>query len=296
MTLIAKKDIEFIINPIAGTRSKLILEDLIHQHLDLNIFNCSISYTKARGHAQELASLAVQKGVDYVVAVGGDGTVNEVARALIHEKSTLGIVPVGSGNGLARHLGIPLSPTLAIEKLNKQKQILIDAGMANSRPFFCTAGIGFDAHIGRKFAMSTTRGFNTYVRTVLQEFLQYKSHTYSIQVDQDPAINIEAFSITFANAAQFGNNAYISPEADISDGKLDLCLIKKYPKRVGLHLGMRLFNKTIHKSRYMTIRKIESAVVNCTDADCFHLDGEFLLLDGELKLEIIPQCLNILVP
>lgn len=296
MTLIAKKDIEFIINPIAGTRSKLILEDLILQHLDLNIFNCSISYTKARGHAQELASLAVQKGVDYVVAVGGDGTVNEVARALIHEKSTLGIVPVGSGNGLARHLGIPLSPTLAIEKLNKQKQILIDAGMANGRPFFCTAGIGFDAHIGRKFAMSTTRGFNTYVRTVLQEFLQYKSHTYSIRVDQDPAINIEAFSITFANAAQFGNNAYISPEADISDGKLDLCLIKKYPKRVGLHLGMRLFNKTIHKSRYMTIRKIESAVVNCSDADCFHLDGEFLLLDGELKLEIIPQCLNILVP
>lgn len=291
-----KKDIEFIINPIAGTRSKLLLEDLIQQHLDLKNLNYSISYTKERGHAQELASEAVIQGVDFIVAVGGDGTVNEVARALINEKSVLGIIPVGSGNGLARHLGIPLSPSLAIETLNKQNQKLIDAGMANNRPFFCTAGIGFDAHIGRKFASSTKRGFNTYVRTVLQEFLQYKSHTYSIQVDQEPAVDSEAFSITFANAAQFGNNAYISPEADISDGKLDLCLIKKYPKRVGLHLGMRLFNKTIHKSRFMSIRKIESAVINCSDADCFHLDGEFLMLDGKLELEIIPQCLNVICP
>lgn len=291
-----KKDIEFVINPIAGTKSKLNFKDLIQQHLNLKELNFNISYTKERGHAHELASQAVMRGVDYIVAVGGDGTVNEVARALIHKKSALGIIPVGSGNGLARHLGIPLSPTLAIESLNNQNQVLIDAGMANNRAFFCTAGIGFDAHIGRKFSMSTKRGFNTYVKTVLQEFLQYKSHTYNIQVDQEPVINIEAFSITFANASQFGNDAYISPEADISDGKLDLCLIKKYPKRVGLHLGLRLFNKTIHQSRFMTIRKIESAVVNCPDADCFHLDGEFLTLEGELKLKIIPQCLNILTP
>lgn len=291
-----KKNIEFIINPIAGTKSKLVSKNLIQRHLELKELNFNISYTKERGHAHELASQAVKHDVDYIVAVGGDGTVNEVAKALIHEKSALGIIPVGSGNGLARHLGIPISPTLAIENLNRQNKFLIDAGMANNRAFFCTAGIGFDAHIGRKFSMSTKRGFNTYVKTVLQEFLYYKSHTYNIQVDQEPAMNVEAFSITFANAAQFGNNAYISPEADISDGKLDLCLIKKYPKRVGLHLGLRLFNKTIHQSRFMTIRKIKSAVVNCPDADCFHLDGEFLTLDGELKLEIIPQCLNILTP
>src|SRR5690606_24739593 len=113
--------------------------------------------------------------------------------------------------------------------------------------------------------------------------------------DEEPVVK-EAFSITLANAAQFGNNAYISPEADIADGKLDLCMIEKYPKRVGLHLGLRLFNKTIHKSRFMTIKQIDKAVIKCLQADCYHLDGEFLPLEGDLKIEVIPRCLNVLSP
>lgn len=290
------KEVEFIINPIAGTRSGLNFENIIKEHLDSENLSFSVSYTQERGHAYDLATQAVNLGKDYVIAVGGDGTVNEVARALIYENSALGIIPVGSGNGLARHLGIPLNPVLAIEVINQQNKYLIDAGKANGRAFFCTAGIGFDAHIGRMFSMSTKRGFNTYVKTVLQEFLQYRSHTYYVKVDEEEEFSKEAFSITFANAAQFGNNAYISPEADISDGKLDLCLIKKYPKRVALHLGMRLFNKSIHKSRFVTIKKVDSVIIKCPDADCFHLDGEFLNLQGDLEVQVIPRCLNILTP
>lgn len=292
----SKKTVEFIINPIAGTRSKLIFKDLIKQYLDTEQLSYSISYTRERGHAFELAIEAVKEGKEYVVAIGGDGTVNETASALIHKSTALGIIPVGSGNGLARHLRIPLNPVDAIKSINSAQTIVIDAGMANEKPFFCTAGIGFDAHIGRMFSLATKRGFNTYIKTVLQEFLYYTSHTYEVLVESDKAMTKEAFSITFANASQFGNNAYISPEADISDGKLDLCIIEKYPKRVGLHLGLRLFNKSIHKSRFMTIKKIDHAVIKCPQADCYHLDGEFLTLKGDLKVEVIPRCLNILIP
>ena len=291
-----KKQIEFIINPIAGTRSKLIFKDLIGKYLDSNQFAYHISYTQARGHAFELASEAVKAGKDYVVAVGGDGTVNETASALMSQSIPLGIIPVGSGNGLARHLGIPLNPVEAIKALNKVQKKLIDAGIANGKPFFCTAGIGFDAHIGRMFAQATKRGFNTYVKTVLQEFLTYSPQTYQVLINDEAPLTKEAFSITLANAAQFGNNAYISPEADIADGKLDLCMIEKYPKRVGLHLGLRLFNKTIHKSRFMTIKQIDKAVIKCLQADCYHLDGEFLPLEGSLKIEVAPGSLNVLTP
>lgn len=292
----SQKTVEFIINPIAGTRSKDIFHFLIDQNLDLQKLTYNISYTKERGHAFELASQAVAQGIDYVVAVGGDGTVNETARALIYEETVLGIIPFGSGNGLARHLNIPLKPPQALRLLNQQRVRTIDAGRANGKPFFCTAGIGFDAHVGKLFSLATKRGFNTYVKTVLKEFLQYSPNHYQVNVDGKEAIKEEAFSISFANAGQFGNNAYISPEADISDGKLDLCLIRKYPKRVGLHLGLRLFNKTMHKSRFMNIYKVEKAVVKCPEADCYHLDGEFLTLEGNLEVEVIPSCLNILVP
>lgn len=291
-----KIKIEFIINPIAGTRSKVVFKDLISKYLDSDKYTYQISYTRAGGHAFELASEAVKEGKDYVVAVGGDGTVNETASALIHQSSALGIIPVGSGNGLARHLGIPLNPVEAIKALNNVQKKLIDAGTANGKPFFCTAGIGFDAHIGRMFSLATKRGFNTYIKTVLREFLTYNSQTYQVSINNEETITKEAFSITFANAAQFGNNAYISPEADIADGKLDLCIIEKYPKRVGLHLGLRLFNKTIHKSRFMTIKQIDKAVIKCPNAECYHLDGEFLPLKGDLNIEVVPGSLNVLTP
>ena len=292
----SKKEVAFIINPIAGTKSKEAFEQLIRINLDGKKFSSFISYTREQGHAYELASHAVKKGTDYIVAVGGDGTVNETARALLYEENALGIIPFGSGNGLARHLGIPLNPSLAIQTINSEHSRLIDGGKANGKPFFCTAGIGFDAHVGRLFALSSKRGFSTYVKTVLKEFLNYKTLHYKVSFDNAGVLEKKAFSVTFANAGQFGNNAYISPLADISDGKLDLCFIEKYPKRVGWHLGLRLFNKSMHKSRFASIYKIDEAVVDCPDAQCFHLDGESLSLNGPLTVSVMPSCLRILTP
>lgn len=292
-----KKEIEFIINPIAGTKNKGVIKDLIKTHLDSTIFSYSVSLTREPGHAYELASQAVSKGKEYVVAIGGDGTINETAKALIYEESALGIIPFGSGNGLARHLGISLKPVLAIQALNRQQVKTIDAGKANGNPFFCTAGIGFDAHVGKIFSLSSKRGFNTYIKTVLQEFIHYKTLHYKVTVDDEAPFEKEAFSITFANAGQFGNNAFIAPEADISDGKLNLCLIEKYPKTAGIHLGLRLFNKSIHKSHFVKTFQIEKAAVSCPEASCFHLDGEsFPLSEGELEVTVVPKCLNVLVP
>lgn len=292
-----KKEIEFIINPIAGTKSKGIFKDLIKKNLDLSLYSYTISFTEERGHAYELASQAVSMGKRYVVAVGGDGTVNETAKALIYEEAALGIIPFGSGNGLARHLGISLEPVLAIRALNHQNIKTIDAGKANGNPFFCTAGIGFDAHVGKIFSSASKRGFNTYMKTVLKEFITYKTHRYTVVLEGKVSFEKEAFSITFANAGQFGNNAFIAPEADIADGKLDLCLIKKHPKTAGIHLGIQLFNKTIHKSRFLKTYKIEQAEVSCPEANCFHLDGESFPLAGEgLSIAVVPKCLNILVP
>lgn len=292
-----KKEIEFIINPIAGTKSKSVFKDLIKKHLDLDLFSHTISFTQESGHAYELASQAVNKGKEYVVAVGGDGTINETAKALIYEEAALGIIPYGSGNGLARHLGISLKPVLAIQALNHQNIQTIDAGKANGNPFFCTAGIGFDAHVGKIFSLASKRGFNTYIKTVLQEFITYRPQQYKISIAGKASFTKEAFSITFANAGQFGNNAYIAPQADITDGKLDLCVIEKYPKTAGISIGLRLFNKTIHKSHFVKTYQIEQAKVSCPEANCFHLDGESFPLHGEgLDIAIVPKCLNVLIP
>lgn len=297
-TILSRKTaVEFIINPIAGTKSKGIFKDLIKQHLDLDVFSYEISYTKERGHAYELATQAVSKGKEYIIAVGGDGTVNEIAKALIYESAALGIIPFGSGNGLARHLGISLKPISAIRAINHQVVKTIDAGTVNGYPFFCTAGVGFDAHVGRIFSKATKRGFSTYVKTVLKEFIRYNADQYKISIDGNTAIEQEAFSITFANASQYGNNAYICPGADIADGKLNLTIIEKHPKLAGMRLGLQLFDKSIDTSPFVNSYPMEEAVVSCPTASCFHLDGESLPLKGEgLAVSVIPKCLNVLVP
>lgn len=297
-TVLSRKiEVEFIINPIAGTKSKGIFKELIKQHLDLDVFSYDISYTRESGHAYELATQAIGKGKEYIIAVGGDGTINEVGKALIYESAALGIIPFGSGNGLARHLGISLKPISAIRAINHQVIKTIDAGSVNGYPFFCTAGVGFDAHVGRIFSMATKRGFSTYIKTVLKEFIRYKTDQYKISIDGKTTIEKEAFSITFANAAQYGNNAYIAPDADISDGKLNLTIIDKLPKLAGMRMGLQLFDKSINTSPFVNSYQMQEAVVSCPTANCFHLDGESLPLKGEgLAVSIIPKCLNVLVP
>lgn len=286
--------IAFIINPISGNRSKKNIQDLINQRLDKNTFAPEIFLTERRNHATEIAKSLLEKGIHRIVAVGGDGTINEVAKSLRHTEGILGIIPSGSGNGLARHLGVPLDPAKAIELINENYSIKMDIGFMNDVPFFCTSGVGFDAYIGKMFAQKSKRGFQTYVKTTLKEFIHYKAHDYKITYGSE-VINTRAFLITIGNTSQYGNNAMICPYADVQDGLLDVSLIVPFSKIFAFDLGRRLFNGTIDQSRYtQTFQTSELKIVR-KEAGPVHIDGEPYEMGEDLVFRISPSSLNVMV-
>lgn len=290
-----KKHLVFIMNPISGTRKKERVPALVEELLDSSSYTHTFALTERPLHATELARAAAEAGAAAVIAVGGDGTVNEVASGVLHSNTAMGIIPFGSGNGLARHLGVPINTIAAIKLLNKLHTIVIDGALANGRPFFCTAGLGFDAHIGKLFAGGRQRGFANYVRLTLQEFASFSPQHYTVEVD-GRQLERECFVVTLANAGQYGNNAYIAPEANIQDGLIDVCLIRPFPALMALPLGLRLFHGSIHQSPYVEILRGSHIKITCTRGDCMHLDGEFLQMDSVLEVKVIPQCLKVIVP
>lgn len=290
-----KKKIVFILNPISGTRKKALVPELLRQLLDHNLYSYEIAETARPFHAHELAKGAAEGGADIVVAVGGDGTVNEVASGLLYSNTALGILPFGSGNGLALHLGIPVDTAEAIQLLNTPKHITIDAAEANGKAFFCTAGLGFDARIGQVFASTHTRGFGSYIRMTLSEYLDFTPHQYTIKVNGQE-LKGSYFVVTMANAGQYGNGAYIAPQANIQDGQMDLCLLRPFPRLEVMRLGWQLFNKSIHENEYMQIIRTEMAEIDCPQAECMHLDGEFAPIKGKLQVRMLPGSLQVIVP
>ena len=209
-----RKKIWFVVNPISGTSDKKDIVQMIPRYMDESVFECSVHYTERRGHAAEYARQAVEEGVDVCVAVGGDGTVNEVARSLVHTPTALGIIPCGSGNGLARHLYIPMSARGALRVLANCHIEALDYGCINGTPFFCTCGMGFDAFVSSKFAQSRKRGFVSYIENTLREGLKYNPDTYDIEIEGETQ-HYKAFLIACANASQYGNNVYIAPKASM---------------------------------------------------------------------------------
>ena len=288
-----KEDIFFIVNPIAGAKNKAPIPYNINKHINRSVFNPEIIFTDFSGHATQLTKELLARSAKYVVAVGGDGTINEIATAMMNTEATLGIIPAGSGNGLARHLNIPMDIVKAIEVINSRKEITIDCGNVNGRYFFCTAGVGFDAHIGKLFAESERRGFGSYIYTTIKEFSGYQPLKYTITTN-GYSEEIEAFSITFANAAQYGNNAYISPEADISDGLLDICILKPFPRHRAIEIGYRLFTKSLHKSRYLKIIRAKKFTISREEEGALHVDGEPILMGAEINVNAIPKSLRVL--
>ncbi|MCK6649852.1 MAG: YegS/Rv2252/BmrU family lipid kinase, partial [Bacteroidia bacterium] len=216
-----KKKICFIVNPVSGIGRQKVIEKLIDQLLDRTLFEYEIQYTKAAKHATELAKDAALRNFDIVVAVGGDGSVNETAKGLIGTKTAMAIIPAGSGNGLARHLKIPIDIKKAMEVINMGVISTVDSIRFNDETFVNVAGIGFDAHIGWEFAKFGKRGFSSYLKVIMREFPKYKARKYELEID-GKTIYPEAFLISFANGSQWGNNAYIAPTADISDGIMDI--------------------------------------------------------------------------
>lgn len=291
----SKKRVLFIVNPRSGTRSKTGIHQLIEQNVPAALFDYQVEFTKAQAHATELAAQAVKDDIEFVMAVGGDGTMNEVARSLVHTSATLGIIPMGSGNGLARDLNIPMAVMSAIRLLVEGKRICIDSCTMNNFPFFCTAGAGFDAYIGQCFATQKKRGFQTYVQTTLWEYINYKPQLYKLTM---PGKTIEkrAFLVTFANAAQYGNNAYIAPRANTQDGLLDVCLLRPFPSMQAINMGVKLFNRTLDNSPYLHIWQTREAVLERQAPAPVHIDGEPHMMDEVLTVKIIPQSLHVLVP
>lgn len=282
------RTILFIINPKSGTDKKLYVRQIIGKKIDVCKFSYQVRYTEYAGHAEVLAREAVEKGTDIVVAVGGDGTVNEVARALIHTQTALGIIPCGSGNGLARHLQLPMDPEGAIQMINEACIKSLDYGMMNNLPFFCTCGMGFDAFVSMKFANSGKRGLLSYIENTLRETLTYKPDTYTLTLD-DQQIEQRAFVIACANASQYGNNAFIAPAATMSDGLMDITVLEPFSAIEAPQLALQLFNGTLTTNSRVKTFKARKAHIKRLSKAPVHVDGDPLLTDTEIDVEIHPK-------
>lgn len=286
--------LQFVINPIAGGKSKKKVLEVLEKNFPKKDYQTTIAFTERERHATEITQKALEKGVDAVIAVGGDGTINEVAQALIGSEVPLGIIPYGSGNGLARHLNVYVSVEKAVEIIKKFKPQLIDTCVINEKPFLCTSGVGFDAYVSSLFAKAGKRGFQTYVESTLKAFFNYVPETYILETEVGMQ-EVEAFSVTFANASQYGNNAFIAPQADIQDGWLDVCVLMPFPKWQMPKIGLDLFLKNLPKTKYYKSFRVKSVRLKRRQAGAVHLDGENYAFGEELSVVILPKSLKVLV-
>jgi YegS/Rv2252/BmrU family lipid kinase len=275
----------FIINIKSGSKSTSSKAQLIQK---LNkIENSSLHFTEYSGHGGELAKLAISQQATKIIVVGGDGTINEVASELIHTQMPLGIIPIGSGNGLARHLNIPMDFKSALNMALQGENKVIDSLTWNSKPFFCTAGIGFDAYVAEEFSKTQHRGFWNYIKSTLRSSLTY----VPIEIEINNQMEY-VFSLSIANANQFGNNAYISPLSNIQDALFEV--VKVSPLHFGekAQLGIRLFLKTIQSHPKVAIKSLNIFEFSIKKGICYHIDGESLISDENfVKINIIPKSL-----
>lgn len=289
-----KKKMVFIMNPISGTSNKAGIPEIIANTLDTNAFDYEIRLTEHAGHAFELATEAKNAGIDIVVAVGGDGTVNEVARAIVHSQTALGIVPCGSGNGLARHLLVPMQIKKAIEMINQCEIHDLDYGIINGHPFFCTCGMGFDAFVSMKFAEAGKRGPITYAENILKEGLKYEPETYDI-VDENGTTQHKAFLISCANASQYGNNAYIAPQASMSDGLMDVIIMEPFDILEAPQISIEMFNKTLDKNSKIKSFRTKKLHIHRSKPGVIHYDGDPVMTGEEIDVEIKEKGIKIIV-
>jgi len=290
----SKTRLLFIANPISGTRDKGPIVQTLPKFLDPKRFEWQVEWTDHRGHAAELALQASRNDVDVCVAIGGDGTVNEVARSLRHTRTALAIIPMGSGNGLARHLGIPMDPDGALRVLSECVIKPLDYGLINDIPFFCTCGMGFDAFISEKFAGSGKRGLRTYIENTLRGSLNYEPETYEIEIDGQTE-HYKAFLIACGNASQYGNNFYIAPQASMSDGLLDVTIIEPLGMLDGAQVVVQMLNKTLDSNSRVRTIQCQSLHVHRSQPGVIHYDGEPAEAGEDIDICLVPKGLRVVV-
>ena len=290
-----KRKILAVINPISGTSNKEFMPETIARCIDPDKFDVVVRFTQHASHATLLTEEAIKEGFYGVIAVGGDGTINEVAAALRDSSTALGIIPCGSGNGLARHLGIPMNVEKALEIINLDNIESLAYCTANDRPFFCTCGVGFDAHVSQKFAEAKKRGPLSYIQKTLVEYLKYRCKTYSIEMN-DRVVTEKAFVIACGNASQYGNNAFITPRASMHDGLIDVTVIHPFTPLDTAVLGVLLFTRHIDQDTNINTFRTSELTIHRPKPDVMHIDGEPIMMDADIHIKCHKAGIKIFLP
>lgn len=291
------KKIVFLVNPNSGVNHsrKVLLKDYAAQVLDAEKYTWEIIFSKSAGHLFELSKSAAENGADIIVAVGGDGTVNQVAKGMFGSSAVLGLVPAGSGNGLAHHLNIPVDIPASLEVINKAEEKIIDTCSVNGELFVSIAGVGFDALVAKKFAETKRRGFLSYLNIVTNEYTWYRPRKYKLNID-GKIYKREALFVSFANTNQFGYNTIISPDASIEDGLIDVCIMKKVPLLLAPGIIGLLLTRKIDSSGYVEIIRAKEVSFTRRKNRPVNIDGEPVKLTPELTVKVNPASLRVLVP
>ncbi len=291
-----KKRVLFIVNPASGPQNDAANEFAaqVSANIDSTVFDYEIKVTEYALHSTELSKKAVEENLDIVVAVGGDGTVNEVASSLIGSHTALGIIPAGSGNGLAHHLKIPFNVPEAIALINKSRILLMDTVNVNDVPFLSIAGIGFDALVADKFAGNSTRGLMSYINIVSSEYYSYKPLDYELTIDGNKD-TYKALFISFANSDQFGYNTTIAPNARVDDGFMDVCIVSKIPLYSIPFVAPMVLVRQVHRTPFVDIIKAKEVVVHTEEELIVNIDGEPVTMKGPLRFNLIPHSLKVVI-
>lgn len=290
-----KRKILAVINPISGTSKKEFMPETIARCIDSERFDIVVRFTQHASHATLLTEEAIKENFYGVIAVGGDGTINEVAAALRDSDTALGIIPCGSGNGLARHLGIPMNVEKALDIINLDNIEALDYCTANDRPFFCTCGVGFDAHVSQKFAEAKKRGPLSYIQKTLVEYLKYRCKIYSIEMN-DKIVTEKAFVIACGNASQYGNNAFITPRASMHDGLIDVTVIHPFTPLDTALLGVLLFTRHIDQDTNINSFRTPELTIHRPKPDVMHIDGEPIMMDADIHIKCHKAGIKIFLP
>lgn len=284
-----------IINPISGSFSKQRLEPLLVRHLDALGYEVKVFWTSSRGDATRFTSNAVKENMRAVIVVGGDGTINECASQLCNTPVAMGIIPTGSGNGLARHLNIPTNIQHAIRVIEQGHVTYCDYGSINGTPFFCTSGLGFDAAVSAEFDRSKKRGIMNYLRSAVKEYRKYRPKEYVLSIG-DQILTERALIVAICNASQYGNNAYIAPKADITDGLLDITVVHQGNLITNAIAGMDLMTGYIYRNMLVdTFRTAQASIIMPEDA-IVHMDGEPMMCSKEIAVRCHHHGLKIYTP
>lgn len=289
-----KPSIWFIVNPISGGKSKKALARKIAKYLDEQIFTYKILMTERKGHAREITLMAIKENIQFVCAVGGDGTIHEIGKELIYSNTTLCIIPKGSGNGIANHMGLYKKTKKAIQCINEQVITKIDTVAVNSSFFIGTSGFGIDALIAKRFDKGSKRGLKTYIKHSLKEFINLKPIWVQIEA-LGQKIKVEAFMLCIANTSEFGNRFRISPQSSVRDGMLELILVRPFPKWKAAIVTARFFGKNAHKSKYIETISASGGKIELSENRA-HYDGEFVKEHKSISFKVLPSSLKIVVP